>query len=290
MDDLVLHGATRTQLEALVRTPPQAILLAGPDGAGKTTVATALAASLLELRSQDLASYPYFLAIRPEGASISIEAIRSLQKFLQLKSTGSNTLRRAVIIESSHALTAEAQNAYLKLLEEPPADTVMILTATTPRALLQTILSRLQVVTVRAPSKDDLQPLLAASQKTAEEKNQAYLLSGGLPGLLVALLGDEQAHPLLASVAHAKQVLAGTPFERLALVEQLSKQKEDAARLTEALERIAQAGMQGAAARSDTSKIRQWHRVRVCALAARQSLEKSGNAKLTLTNLFLQMG
>ena len=53
---------------------------------------------------------------------------------------------KAVIIEDAHLLTTEAQNALLKVLEEPPAHTILILGSDTKEALLPTILSRCQII------------------------------------------------------------------------------------------------------------------------------------------------
>lgn len=289
MTDLVLHDATRTQLENYLARPVQAILIAGPDGIGKTAIAEALLTALLTLTPDQLRNHPQFMRIAPEGSTISIEAIRGLQKFMQLKTIGSAAFRRALLIEHAQALTTEAQNAYLKLLEEPPADTVMILTADSPRSLLPTILSRLQTITVYPPSEELLQPLLQAASKDQATLRQAYFLSGGLPGLLSALISGDEAHPLLAGVAAAKDLLQKQPFERLALADQLSKQKETAGHVLEALERMASAGLDGAAAKSDPAKLKQWHRIRKQAAVAKNQLAASANAKLTLTNLFLHL-
>lgn len=229
------------------------------------------------------------MRIIPDGTSISIEKIRELQKFLQLKTIGSEPLRRAIIVEHAGALTTEAQNAYLKFLEEPPADTLMLLTVSSPRALLPTILSRVQTITMHAPTAEQLQPMLRASGKDETILRQAYFLSGGLPGLLSALISGDEAHPLLASVATAKELLQKQPFERLGLVEGLSKQKESALAVLEALDRMAQAGLNGAAGKQDTARLKQWHTIRKKTLEARQSLERSANTKLTLSNLFLQL-
>src|SRR5690606_4976469 len=159
--------------------------------------------------------------------SIPIDAIRELQKFLRLKTTGQGDFRRTVIIEDAHKMTTEAQNAFLKLLEEPPSDTLIILTAVTPRALLPTILSRAQHVAINVPAEDQLRPLIEKSGKDAEAARQAYFLSGGLPGLLSALLGNED-HPLTTNVNLAKEILQKQTFERLCLVDPLSKQRDTA--------------------------------------------------------------
>ena len=286
---LILHEVTRQQIEQFMANPAHAALIAGPDGIGKASLAEHVAATLLGLETAKLASYPHFLRVEPDGASISIEKIRDLQRFLQLKTIGTHPLRRALIIEHANALTTEAQNAYLKLLEEPPADTLMLLTVSSPRALLPTILSRVQTITVHPPAEDQLQPLLQASGKDETTLRQAYFLSGGLPGLLAALLGGDETHPLLASVSTAKEILQKQPFERLGLVETLSKQKGSAGAVLDALERIAQAGLDGASTKHDDARLKQWHNIRKQTLSARQALSRSGNTKLTLSNLFLHL-
>lgn len=291
MDNLILHEATRHQVQQFIARPAHALLLTGPDGIGKTAIAEVLAAMLLQLDVAKLANHPYYKRIAPDGSSstISIEAIRELQKFLQLKTTGRASLRRAILIEHAQGLTIEAQNAYLKLLEEPPADTLLLLTADSPRALLPTILSRVQTITIYPPTEAQLQPLLTASSADEATMRQILFLSGGLPGLLHALLDKTAEHPLLASVAQAKDILQKTPFERLSLVDSLSKQRETSLAVVAALERMAETALMQAAGRNDTGRIKQWHRIRKQTLAAREALEHSANAKLTLSNLFLHL-
>ncbi|HSX00055.1 MAG TPA: hypothetical protein VLH38_03405 [Patescibacteria group bacterium] len=286
---LILHDTTHVQIERFLSHPTHAVLLAGADGSGKGSIAEHIVSSLLQVDPSTLAGNAHVMRLAPDGASISIESIRELQKFLQLKTIGSQPLRRALIIEHAQALTTEAQNAYLKLLEEPPEDTVMVLTVNSPRTLLPTMLSRLQTITVHSPTQAQLQPMLQASSKDEATIRQAYFLSGGLPGLLSALIDDDETHPLLESVTTAKEILQKSPFERLALVDTLSKQKETATAVLEALDRIAQTGINGAATKEDITRLRQWHNIRKYTAAARDEFARSANAKLILSNLFLHL-
>lgn len=286
---LVVHPLTQAQLYNFAAKPVHAVLLIGPDGIGKTALAEALICNLLELPPAALRSYPQFAGVTPTNSTISIDAIRELQKFLQLKTIGNRPLRRAVLIEHAQELTIEAQNAYLKLLEEPPADTIMVLTVSTPRALLPTIMSRVQSITVHTPTEAQAQPLFKASAKDPAILQQAYYLSGGLPGLFAALVSGDETHPLLASVADAKAILQKTPFERLAMVDGLSKQKANALLIVEALSRIADTMIASAAQKSDATRLRQWHHIRTETLHTSEALAQSANAKLALSNLFLHL-
>lgn len=289
MDELVLHTSTRDQLERFAAQPNHAVLLVGADGIGKATLAALLAAHALGVHHAELANHPYVRVVRPDKNTISIEEIRGLQHFLQLKTPGSNPWRRVIIMEASSALTLEAQNAFLKLLEEPPADTLLILTAHSPRSLLPTIMSRLQVITVHVPESAALQEHFERLGKDQQDIQRAYFMSGGLPGLMHALLHDDQEHPLIASVALAKELLQKDKYERLAMVERLSKQREEAVALVEALQRIAQAGINQAAQKGDKKQLTQWHTILKQVHAVQRGMRYNANAKLLLTNLVLNI-
>ncbi|HZM64072.1 MAG TPA: AAA family ATPase, partial [Candidatus Saccharimonadales bacterium] len=133
--NVVIHDTTAKYLGDFIKHPHHALLVIGPDGIGKTTLAQIIAGQLLG--THQLEHYPYYLFLQPaETGTVSIETVRTMQKFLQLKTTGKGTIRRIICLEHADGLTQEAQNALLKLLEEPPADTVIILTAQSKRRLL----------------------------------------------------------------------------------------------------------------------------------------------------------
>ena len=139
--------------------PSHALMLVGPAGSGKRTLAESLVELVLGLEPGRSAGHPYALIIEPEepGKAIGIEAVRQLEKFLALKVPGkAKEHDRAVVLENAHLLTPQAQNALLKTLEEPPAGTVLILTVNHGQSVLPTIRSRAQTVTVERLEKQVL--------------------------------------------------------------------------------------------------------------------------------------
>lgn len=287
--NLVIHTTTARHLDDLVANPHHALLLVGPNGIGKAALVTMLAARLLGLTPAKLRGYPYYLFLGPsESGTISIESVREVQKFLQLKTVGKKSTRRVVCIEHADGLTQEAQNALLKLLEEPPADTVIILTAENKRTLLPTILSRVHVLAVHPPTQSELE-VYFAKQATADAIRKAYFLSGGLPGLMAAILQEDQEHPLLTQVAVAKELLQKSVFERLAMVDALTRQKSALNQLLEALIRIAASGLKQAGASNDQKALQRWHGIQKEVFLAQDAIARSANSKLALTKMLLYM-
>lgn len=91
-------------------------------------------------------------AIKQTSQSIGIEEIKKIQKTLFLKPIKSKI--KAVIIEDAQLLTPEAQNALLKVLEEPPAQTIIVLGSASKEALLPTIHSRCQIIMLEDSKKE----------------------------------------------------------------------------------------------------------------------------------------
>lgn len=283
MGELVIHPQTQAQLAAYLRAPAQTVLLTGPRGSGKFALAARLVEQTLDLASGKFMEYGYGITIRPEdGKAIGIEAARQLERFLSLKVPSEKTVNRAVIIEDSHLLTPEAQNALLKTLEEPPAGTVLILTASHGQALLPTIRSRVQSIVVRKPAQAALATHFQRAGFGAAQVKQAHAMSGGLPGLMQALLADDD-HPLKTAAVQARQLLSQPLFERLITVDALAKQRELAADTVDILQQMAHIGLQNASGKA----AQRWQKVLTASYQAAEALSASGQLKLVLTNLAL---
>jgi len=285
--NILIHPQTEEALEKLLRDSPHAILFSGNEGAGKTYVAKVFSATSLGLSSIDtLENYPYFRIISPHNTVISIEQIRNLQKFLQLKTPGVQSVRRVIIIEDAGSMNTEAQNALLKTLEEPPDDTVIILTAPSTQKLKATIYSRVTAIPVLPVSKGHAEEYFQNSP--AEKLRKAFAISGGQAGLLSALVNDAE-HPLIKHIDEAKELLSASKYERLKMVEELAKQKPDIPTLLYALKIICIAALNNAARKNEHSQITRWHSSLKLIYNTESALQHNPNTKLLLTSLLLQL-
>jgi DNA polymerase-3 subunit delta' len=141
-----------------------AYLISGPPGSGKQVLAAELASLVNGTPSSDVFSArarDIFVA-QPESKSrrIVIEQIRDLEHALQMRA--SNGRRKVAIVSDADRLQPQAANAFLKTLEEPPKDSLLLLLSALPEALPETILSRC----IAIPLAPDGQP----KNKTEEEK------------------------------------------------------------------------------------------------------------------------
>jgi DNA polymerase-3 subunit delta' len=133
---------------------PHAFLFTGVEGVGKKSTALTLAKVVncqnsasgdccdqcISCRKAASGNHPDINLIEREGPFIKIEQIRALKHRLRFKPLEGRY--RVTVIDNSQHLKAEAANALLKVLEEPPADNLIILTAIETTALLPTIVSR----------------------------------------------------------------------------------------------------------------------------------------------------
>ncbi len=148
-------------------------------------------------------------------------------------------------------MTTEAQNSLLKILEEPPSDTILVLTASDIQLLEPTIISRSQQLAILPLTKAMVLRSYIATTYSANALTRAYHISGGRAGLLLALLEKDADHEIANAIVKAKDFLRMNTYERLMLVDGLSKQKENAALLLAGLQRIITSGLEQAAIKND---------------------------------------
>ena len=214
------HDAAVSALQDAIRRDRvrHAYLFAGPDGVGKTTVATAFARALvcqsppaaglscgvcLSCRKVGRGVHPdvqtYSLATQAaaseksggKNTSLTIETVREIAAGTALRPTESRW--RAILVEDAETLQEVAQEAFLKTLEEPPRFVVLILLCNDPELLLPTIRSRCETIDLRrTPRAAVVASLLAAGVPVATAETIADQ-AGGLPGLARRVAEDPKA-------------------------------------------------------------------------------------------------
>src|SRR5216117_2556547 len=163
-----------TALEYLRRAHEQnrlghAYLITGSPGSGKQLLAADLASLVNGTIARDVfsAKAREIFVARPESKSrrILIEQIRDLEHALQMRAA--NGRRKVAIIPDADRLAVQAANAFIKTLEEPPKDSLLLLLSALPEALPETILSRCIVIPLARKGQ---------LQMSNEEKNLVKLL------------------------------------------------------------------------------------------------------------------
>lgn len=287
-DDLLIHNATRPQLDMLVQAPPHAIGLIGADGIGKSTIATHLVAQILNIPAEKVSTHQYIRIIEPTKNSISIESVREIITFTKLTTTGSRSIRRVVIINDAHKMTIEAQNALLKTLEEPPKDTLIVLGLTSIADVLPTVISRLHTVHITAPDKAMIEQYFLDKGYESETIRAHYFMSGGLPGVMSLLLSGDTEHDMVGAATKAKSIITSGTFERLLLVDDIVKNKQTEG-IIYAVCQIARSMLYIEAAKPESNKalLKKWTHILSISESAKKNITQNGQAKLVLTDLFL---
>lgn len=275
---LIGHERTVQDLKRLAKEKKIAhgYIFFGPAMVGKKLVALSFA-NFLE--SGDFAASKFLndeLKIEPDkNRTIGIDAARRLKHFLWQKPTLSP--RRTAIIDDAELLTSEAQNALLKIAEEPPPSTLLILVTSDSDALTKTLSSRLQKIYFSSQPSASIEKWLidefAVSKKEAEK---LAAKSFGKPGLAAALRNREFQERLKS----AENLLKLAEGKRRDFIKKLLTDDDfnlerflDAAIIVIASERL-----------TKKQEVERWHKF----LTLRQEASYFNlNPKLQLENLFI---
>ena len=132
-------------------------MITGEEGSGKRALALRLASHVAGSKggSNDPLKHPDIHIVEPESKSrvIKVEQTRELEKELQMRASQSG--RKVSIIFDADRMNAAASNSFLKTLEEPPANSLLLLVTAHPEMLLETVLSRcILVQLIAAPRRE----------------------------------------------------------------------------------------------------------------------------------------
>ena len=212
-----------------------AYLFIGQDATGKNAcaedVCTLLTGKGFENNPDLKFIYP---DIEKDDYRIHVEDIRNLKSFMSLKPHTSEY--KVAVIDNADTLTTEAANAMLKILEEPPKKSVLILISSKPRVLPKTILSRCETVVfppVKEGETDEMAKALSELRKVArqnmaeriqyakkiyEKKNYAELVNLWLRSLRLQLPQKPTAAPVLRCLLNLSHIVSQPQYNhRIAL-------------------------------------------------------------------------
>ena len=214
----VLCGNER--LRALIRAgcDAQAVVLCGPKGSGRHTAARLLAAAALcegtgekpcgvcrHCRKLSQGNHPDVTVVAREGkTAFKVEQARDLRSEVFIRPNEAEC--RVFIIEDAQDMNASAQNALLKVLEEPPAYARILLLCEHSEQLLPTVLSRSRIFRMEPLSPEEGDALLAKLSPTspAAARRAAFDAGAGYVGAALALLGEDCRAETSAAIAFAR--------------------------------------------------------------------------------------
>ena len=198
------HADILARLEASSsgRRRHHAYIFAGPDGVGKFKTAMWWAAQIKceqagncsprcpSCKRMAARSHPdlSLLTLGDEAKSIGIDEVRELIRRMALRPVQEGP--RIAIVREAGSLTAPAQSAMLKLLEEPPGDALLVLVTDNPAGLLPTVRSRCQLLSFGRLSTAELTAILEAAGRERGLAHTAAELAGGSAGRAIEMDAD----------------------------------------------------------------------------------------------------
>ena len=279
LPNVLFHTASERALKAASTNHRHSYLIRGAEGSGKLQAAKWLAGSIVGDKWNNQCLY-----INPDDkGSISIHKIKDIRNYTQYKSSGPED-RRAVIISNCHSMTIEAQNSFLKILEEPSEDVLFILLSSESGKLLETINSRLQEINLKPVSFKQVQGKYP--EENIETLKKLFLMSGGAGELIDELVNDRE-HRYRDQISDGKRLIGSSPYERLASLSDYASDKDKLNKTLSASIQIMTAALRSSAKSGKSIKP---HLERIDALLkAQKGIQKNHNTKLVLTLLFCSL-
>lgn len=217
-----IHTATKATIDAYGQHIPHGLIISGPIGVGLTGVALTIVDQLKATVTTTLPTKNDVVDL--EKGVIAVESIRRLQD--QTKTIASKP--RVVIIDYAERMAPGAQNAFLKLLEEPPRNTYFFLLTHSPATLLPTIRSRAQHLEVRPITQQQSETLLDELKVfDVTKRTQLLFIAAGLPAELHRLSFDSNAFEKRAQVVRdARSFAQGRRYEVLTIAQRYKDDRE----------------------------------------------------------------
>ena len=234
------------------RSLPHAIIIEGDKGCGKKTLARYIAeyGVCSSEGERPCGVCPHCIkaqkGIHPDimeldgnnSGELNIESIRNVRSAAYIKPNEAEN--KVYLLFNCDKMLMPAQNAFLKVLEEPPENVMFILTVVSSTILLQTVRSRARIFSLYPPLPEEAERVLCGimPEKTREEINHAVISTGGNIGAAAELLssgGEEE-------IKLAEEILGAVPqpaeYQLLMLTNRLSQNRAFAVKVLDRLSEL----------------------------------------------------
>lgn len=277
--DIVLNPRTEAFISAFVEKPRQSILFVGEKGFGKSYIVNYIL-NLFSARKEDIHT-----VLPNESSAISVDEIRKLKSFLKLKTNDVKT-KRFILINNADAMTEEAQNALLKMLEEPPENCIFLMSTSNKSKLLETILSRVDVHELSKPSIPQLSEYIVNHGGKEAELKRIIAVSNGLPALAICISSGKDTE-YMSQIDSAKSFLTGSVENRLRQIEVVLKDKQKTIEFLDALMVIVKASINNQI--STGNLVGKWESRARLVMKTQILIKANVSTKLALTDLSISL-
>ena len=217
---------------------PHAIIIEGESGSGKTVLSRFLAAALLCEQAENpcgacractltkAGTHPdlFITELEDKKKNISVEQIRNMRNEAYIRPQLSD--RKVFIIEEADTMNPQSQNAILKVLEEPPGDTVFILNVRSRAALLPTIISRCVTYTLYDPDINEAAAYISANFDMSENDAVNLLNQNGKSiGRAISAMKSKKSGTYQMAVDYLYLAENGSLYELIATTAPLEKER-----------------------------------------------------------------
>lgn len=275
---------------------PHAILIEGEAGCGKTTLAHYLCSAVL-CESNEApcgvctgcrlflsGNHPDIEFVEPEKDRKTISVNRVREIVMSASIVPQTAAKRVFLIDNADLMTVQAQNALLKILEEPPETTVFILTCPSRATLLQTVVSRCTILTVAVPDEQTATEYIKEhTNKEMPDIINAFRSAHGGIGTALNILKRKSAGTAADLAYSFTDILQnGSQYELLKLLLPLEKNRQKTLDFYNALEVVTVSLIRES--RSKTL-VRKYERLYDIIAEHKTLLKSNANLSLLLTSL-----
>lgn len=168
-----------------------AYIISGEDGLGKSILVKETALKLLNKSVNRMYADIIEFRIKKEDLSIKVDDIRKINKEVNKKPYEED--KKVIIIYNSDLMTKEAQNAFLKTIEEPPGNVFVLMICESLDNILDTIKSRCQIYKLNHLCEEDMNRFISKKYPDIDDELKGILLkiSDGIPGKVEKFVEDE---------------------------------------------------------------------------------------------------